>query len=93
VRINYPINKLDSTIYQLPFAGGYKTKIPANINIESKYGRFLEQYQQKGSEIYVSRSFQLFSGEYPKEEYALFYAFIESIKEAQKKSPIVLNPL
>jgi hypothetical protein len=92
LRINYPHNELDSIIYVLPFAGQYKTKLPQDVSIESKFGRYQEHYQEAGGQIRVRRSFQLFAGDYPKEEYPLFYAFIESVKDSQKKSAIVLNP-
>ncbi|AHM61938.1 hypothetical protein D770_18430 [Flammeovirgaceae bacterium 311] len=92
IRINYPVNRLDSITYHLPFASQYKTKLPEDVAIESKYGRYQEKYYQQDGQICVSRSFQLVAGNFPKEEYLAFYAFFESIKESQKKSAIVLKP-
>ncbi|WP_224999402.1 DUF3857 domain-containing protein [Cesiribacter sp. SM1] len=92
LRINYPVNKQDSITYLLPFANQYKTKLPLDVAIESKFGRYREQYQEADGRISVKRSFQLFAGNYPIEEYPHFYDFIESVKESQKKSAIVLNP-
>lgn len=92
VRISYPLNKVDSITYQLDFISQYQTKLPQNISIESKYGQYLEHFQLTNNQLHITRSFQLFAGEYSKEEYPHFYAFIESVKESQKKSVIVLNP-
>lgn len=92
VRIHVPVNKQDSTIYKLPFIAQYTTNLPHNVCIETRYGRYLEHYAQRGDQILVSRYFQLYSGNYDREEYAAFYSFVEAVKNAQKKSVIVLNP-
>ena len=92
VRISCPLNKVDSITYQLDFISQYQTKLPQNTNIESKYGQYQEHFQLTENQLHITRSFQLLAGEYSKEEYPHFYAFIEAVKESQKKSAIVLNP-
>lgn len=94
VRINYPVNQADSANYQLSFLQEYSSKLPKNVSIETKYGRYQEHYYAAANnQLSIARSFQLYAGEYPKEDYEAFYAFIESIREVQKKSAIIFNPL
>ncbi len=92
IRISYPLNKLDSISYQLRTAEQYLVKMPQDVVIASEYGRYQEQYQQSAGRISITRSFQLFAGDYPEEEFPAFYAFLTAVRDTQKKSAIVLNP-
>lgn len=92
IRINYPIYKTDSITLDLPFINQYQVKLPQDTVYESCYGSFEATYRSVDNTILINRSFTLRSGDYPKEEYAAFYAFMKSIEEFQTRSFIVLNP-
>ena len=92
VRINYPINKYDSMVYELPFLDEYHIKLPEPVEIESAFGMYSEKYIQKTQQLIIIRNFQLFRGDYPLETYPAFYAFFESIRQASKKTIVIFNP-
>ncbi|MBA4321578.1 MAG: hypothetical protein C0408_02050 [Odoribacter sp.] len=91
VRINYPVNRFDSIIYDLPFMDRYKVNLPGEIRIETKFGSFKTRYVKDDTKIIVIREFQLFRSDYPLSEYPDFYSFFESIKESLKRSQIILD--
>lgn len=91
VRINYPVNKLDSIVYELPFMEQYKLRLPDEVKIETKFGQYKEIFLRKDMQIIVLRAFRLYNGDYSLGEYPEFYSFIVSIKESEKKSVIILN--
>lgn len=92
VRFNFPINKNDSIIYNLPFKNRYKTELPEDVCIETEYGVYIENYSQTKSQIILTRNLQLLSGDYTIEKYKDFYLFIDLINHSQQKSVIILNP-
>ncbi|MDH5475721.1 MAG: DUF3857 and transglutaminase domain-containing protein [Cyclobacteriaceae bacterium] len=92
IRINYPVYKEDSIVYSLPFSNNYTIKTPENVEIKTKYGLYFVKHSINGDKIEVKRSFQLFSGEYPVDEFPTFSAFFEGIRASQKQSHIILKP-
>ena len=92
IRINYPIFKEDSIVYSLPFINNYTVKTPENTEIKTKYGSYFVKYSINEGKIEVNRSFQLFAGEYPVEEFSNFATFFEAISAYQKQSHIILKP-
>ena len=93
VRINFPVNKVDSMIYTLPFVGHYTVNFPEPHKVETKYGVFSEEYIKKEDQIIVVRHFELFRGDYSLEEYPAFYNFFEEINKHLKRSIILLKPI
>jgi hypothetical protein len=91
VRINYPVNKLDSIVYELPFIDQYETRLPGEVKIETKFGSYKANFQRKDKQIIVLREFRINDGDYSLGDYPDFYSFFESIKEAVKKSVIIFN--
>ena len=92
VRINYPINQQDSIKYNIPEIETFRIQLPAKIDVESKYGKFVEDFSMIDSTLIVNRQFQLYSGDYPLKDYPDFYNFINSIQKVQNQSAIILNP-
>ncbi|WP_394697593.1 transglutaminase family protein [uncultured Sunxiuqinia sp.] len=92
VRITFPINKLDSIIYYLPFYNDYEVELPKSVLLKSDFGCYEEHYLQKDSALFFTRRFQLYDGDYPLDRYSEIYAFFDSIKDVQHRSAIVLNP-
>ena len=93
VKINYPVNRCDTMLYNLPFIGQQKIALPENISIETEYGSYSEEFTKDKGQIIIIRHFQLYAGKYSMEEYTGFYSFLDSIKSQRQKSVIVLNPL
>jgi hypothetical protein len=91
VRINYPINRSDSIVYILPFIERMDVKLPENVQLETKFGNYYEQYAKTGNMIIAHRDFQLYRGEYDIKEYPDFKSFLKSVENTQTKSNIVLN--
>lgn len=91
VRISYPINKLDSVIYNLPFLEDYEVQLPEGIDLKSEFGSYKVTYEVKEATLSVTEHFQLNSGDYSLDEYPNFYSFINSIEKYQKNSAIILK--
>jgi len=87
VKINYPINNIDSLIYDK--IEGYMFKQPKDTSINTKYGRYKFNAEVLKDKLIIRKQFILFSGEYPLTEYKLFYSFINSVKNIEHKNPIV----
>jgi hypothetical protein len=92
IKINYPINKSDSIIYHLSFLDETQMKLPPEVELDSKFGKYEAKYLKHGQSIIATRHFQLYQGNYGIEEYPDFYDFLDSIKTTQNNSIIVLNP-
>lgn len=91
VRINTPLNKVDSVFYHLDFLDNYSVDMPPDINVSSAYGNYSAIYKQVDNSLVVYEYFKLNRGEYSIEEYPLFYAFIRSIIKHKKSSAILLK--
>lgn len=91
VRINYPVNQTDSIIVEIPYINDYSVELPGNINITSKFGSFSESFTGETGKLKIIRKFIIPVNDIPINEYESFYAFIESINNSIRKSPVVLN--
>jgi hypothetical protein len=91
LRINYPINELDSIVYKISDSESYLTELPKSGKIESEFGSYEETYKEIGEEIIFIRSVIIKAGEYRGKEYNSFYEFIKTINQMQKQSAIILN--
>jgi len=91
VRINYPINISDSISYQLPFIDQFKIKLPEDFHIKNEYGSYSISYVVASGSIHIKSNFKLFIGNYSKDKYPELAAFINSIKEQQNQSAIILS--
>ena len=78
-------------VYDLSFIGDYSVDLPEKISIETPFGTYQESYKQESLQIKVTQQFELYAAEYALEIYPDFYAFINNIKKAQRKSAIVLT--
>ncbi|MCD4791964.1 MAG: DUF3857 domain-containing protein [Bacteroidales bacterium] len=87
IRINYPINIKDSLIYKV--IKGYKYKSFKDTSIVVKYGSYEIRSKIESDKIIVNKQFILFPNEYKLSEYDSFYEFIKSVKNIERKSPIV----
>jgi hypothetical protein len=91
LRFNYPLNKLDSLIYHLPFLDSYHCQLPESVSIESKFGSFKISAAKTDNSIKIYRHWIIFTGDYGLEEYPDFYTFVQQVEDALKKSVTVLE--
>jgi hypothetical protein len=91
VRINNPVNKSDSVVYEIPFMDQYNVEVPSDIRIETKFGIYRARFIKGEKKVTLVRSFFMPVNDYPREEYDEMYAFIESINRSMKNSVIILN--
>lgn len=91
LRINYPVNQKDSLIYNISELKNYRTELPKDVMLESKFGKYTENFSVADSTLIVARVFQLYSGDYKIEDYPDFYNYFDSIKKSQNQSVIILN--
>lgn len=79
IRRSYMEN--DTVTYQLP--KGYQvTDLPQKTELVSKFGKYISQSTQKGSEITYTRRFELTKGTFPAQDYTDFRDFLEQIATA-----------
>lgn len=79
VKIEYPKYCEDIINYVIP---DHKiTKIPKNIEMESKYGKYSLRFSLEANNLIVNKSIILFAGEYPLSEYKDFFKFISLIRK------------
>ena len=91
VRINYPVNKSDSLVYELSAIDKYDVQLPNDIQIDTEFGKYEERYMLIGNKVIIVKKYKLYQGDYGKELYDRFFKFTESIIEQQNKSVIVLT--
>jgi hypothetical protein len=92
VRINYPVNKQDSLLYEVNFNEKYHVKIPAGDTVITKYGSYEIRFYENDNSIIALKKYILNRGEYDLDEYEDFYNFIKKIKNIERKNAIVLKP-
>jgi transglutaminase-like putative cysteine protease len=79
IRRSYMEN--DTVTYQLP--KGYQvTDLPQKMELVGKFGKYISQSTQKGSEITYTRHFELTKGTFPAQDYIDFRGFLEQIATA-----------
>jgi len=91
VKINFPIYKSDSLIYDLSPFEGHDIQIPENIVIEDFYGSYRTTYQITNDILTVTERFLLHPGNYSLETYPAFYSFLDAIKKHKKSSAIIIK--
>jgi len=88
VQLNFPINKQDSIIYEIP-AGYQISGMPKDLLINSEFGNYTISYQQKKNLVVVFKSFILKAGDYTLSQYKDFYAFVKKIYDSENYSYII----
>lgn len=91
VRLNFPINKLNKIIYQIPETSDLAIQIPDKISLNSNYGKYTVEYLVKNNSIEVVEHLILYSGDITLKKYPLLFSFIKSIKDYKRKSAILIQ--
>ena len=90
VQLNYPVNKRDTIMYQLP--DGYQlSNLPKNQTLHTKYGMYSIDIHQRNNQVEVVKHFLLYAGEYPLTEYSDFYKFVKAVYDIEKYSYIIIK--
>jgi len=90
LQINYPIYQKDKLDYKIPEGFKIDGALPNHL-IESKYGKYEISSELSEHGVLISKSFLLFEGNYPLEEYEAFYAFIASVAQIENKTYITTS--
>jgi len=91
VVINYPINKLDKSVYNLQNFEQKDIQVPKGIDIECEYGVYSAVFQKNNNELIVFEKFTLFANKISVDNYRKFYDFIDSINTYKKKTSILIK--
>lgn len=91
VRVNIPVNKADSMVYNLLLPENYEIDLPPDVFLDSPFGIYEARYLNNDNRIIVVNKFRLFQGNYPREGYADFYSFFKEIDKIRHQSGIVIT--
>ena len=78
----------DTITYELP-EGFSLEAIPDPVSIESEYGTYSFNVENKGDSIIFTRHFEIRKGEFPKEQYNDFVEFLEKIVQSDKSKAVI----
>ncbi|MBL4849908.1 MAG: DUF3857 domain-containing protein [Planctomycetes bacterium] len=80
---------VDETVrYKLP-AGASVKVVPAAVKLETPFGVYRRVYKRVGDVLEVRRVLELRTTRIPKERYAEFRAFVETIERAERARPVL----
>ncbi len=90
VQIDFPINKLDTIIYQIP-SGYTLNQDSVAISIGTKYGEYKVDSYRSSNRIVTIKSLLIFAEYYPIAEYEDFYDFYHQVVDLENKTHITLS--
>jgi hypothetical protein len=80
----------DSITYTLPV--GYKVEFkPADVSIESEFGKFIYQIEASNDKLVYKRYLQMNKGEIPEEKFQAFRSFVNSIAKTDRERIVLTN--
>ncbi|MFC0876712.1 DUF3857 domain-containing protein [Saccharicrinis sp. FJH2] len=90
LQIDYPYYKIDSVYYFYP--EGYELGMENDdFNMSSPYGAFMYEFVPMNDRVLIVRNYKLYAGNYPLDIYPEFYAFMDSIRQFEKKNFLVFK--
>lgn len=90
LKVPYSRTSYDSIAYNLPI--GYKVEFrPADVNLESEFGKFSYQLDAKTDKIIYRRYFEINKGYIPVEKFEAFRSFINQVAKADRAKIILSN--
>ena len=92
VQLNFPVNKQDSIIYQIP-VGYLVSGMPKDQTIQSVYGNYTIRFQQNTNSVVVFKSFILNAGNYSLSQYKDFYTFVKKVYDSENYTYIVTKKI
>lgn len=88
VNIPYPLNYIDSLVYQFPKQSNDSLLI-SEVNIDSRFGKYFKKATFYKDQLFINRQFILYRGEYKLEEYPEFYRFINNMQNADQQNIVL----
>ncbi len=90
VKIDYPINYIDTINYYIPEGYNIPNKLE-NKSIQNEYGEYTLRSQQESDRLTIVKRFLLNTGKYSLEEYPDFYKFIDEVYDIENSPAILLT--
>jgi len=92
VSLVWPVYEVDTIIYTFP-AGYTLEKKPANISLQSDFGKYTTEVTKTESAMQYVRTFEVYKGNYPVDRYDEIVTFFENIATADEKKVMLTKVL
>ncbi|WP_020403199.1 DUF3857 domain-containing protein [Gracilimonas tropica] len=90
IELRYLFMEVDTTIFKIP--SGYITEsLPKDVHLETDFGMFSLELEERSGEIYVSRKLKIDQKEIPKQDYEEFRHFFTSVKKADQDQFVLVK--
>ena len=89
IQIDYPVFINDSLIYKIN--DGYTSELINDTLIESKYGKYSISSNIKNNDLLINKQLIIYKDYYTLNEYLEFYNFINTVRNIERKNPIVFT--
>lgn len=90
--INFPIEEKQELIFHLPEADDRVVVLPNNVSLSGEFGQYKIDFIQAGNTAKLQRYLSIHAGKVSPARYPDFYRFIQSIREVDRSSQILINP-
>lgn len=90
VQINYPINRIDSIYYEIPFGDEVSSRMD-NVSVKTQFGEYSRQFFKKDQKILVVNKLLILSGSYPLSVYKKFYQFLQTVAKHEGATILVFS--
>jgi hypothetical protein len=88
--LDFEYKDVDTAIITIP-AGYTPESIPANVKIDSKFGKYVSSIELTGNVITYYRSYEHFSGRFPPTAYNELVQFYESVYKADRNKVVMVK--
>jgi len=88
--LGYDFNDIDSVELTIP-AGFASESMPADIELNSKFGKYNSSVKLVGNKIFYYRNYQHFGGTFPAKDYAELVKFYEAVYKADRNKIVLLK--
>jgi transglutaminase-like putative cysteine protease len=92
VIINWPVCETDTIVYKLP-QGYTLEKTPAEVRINTSFGTYTTQVSRDGNQLTYIRSFNVFKGSYPVDQYSSMVEFFDRVVTADENKVMLTRTL
>ncbi len=90
VQIDFPINKSDTQIYNIPKGLKINNQIKDTV-LNSEFGKYTLSAKYRENQVIITKSFQLYDGNYDLNIYPRFYEFIKNTIDIENNTIIITN--
>ncbi len=81
---------IDSVVVEIP-AGYALESLPSNVNITSKFGKFIATTKVDNNKLYYYRTVEQKTGKFPKEDYNELVKYFETIYKADRAKVVLVK--